>query len=213
MEKTMTAKALLFDFDGVVADSEKYYTGFWNGIGKTYLGREDFGLEIKGCTLVSIFDKFFPRIVWKELERKLDEQEAAMSYEYIPGVCEFVKMARARSYKTAIVTSSNLHKMQSVFSQHPELPAIFDRVFTSEDFTESKPSPHCYLKAMAFFGTEAQDSTVFEDSVNGLISGRNSGAKVVGLSTTNPADIVAQYSDIVVPDFTDAEKLFEFIEK
>ena len=66
---------------------------------------------------------------------------------------------------------------------------------------------------MAFFGTDAQDSTVFEDSVNGLISGRNSGAKVVGLSTTNPADIVAQYSDIVVPDFTDAEKLFEFIEK
>ena len=72
MEKTMTAKALLFDFDGVVADSEKYYTGFWNGIGKTYLGREDFGLEVKGRTLVSIFDKFFPRIVWQELERKLD---------------------------------------------------------------------------------------------------------------------------------------------
>ena len=39
MEKKITAKALLFDFDGVVADSEKYYTGFWNGIGKTYCGR------------------------------------------------------------------------------------------------------------------------------------------------------------------------------
>ncbi|MGN0190710.1 MAG: HAD family hydrolase [Candidatus Cryptobacteroides sp.] len=213
MGDTKKNKALLFDFDGVVTDSEKYYTGFWNEIGKTYLGRENFGLEIKGCTLISIFQNYFPKIVWQELAGKLDEQEGAMQYDYIPGFCEFILSAREKGYKTAIVTSSNQRKMQSVFSKRPELPGMFDHIFTSEDFTESKPSPHCYLKAMSFFGTDAGDSVVFEDSVNGLISGRDSGAVVVGLSTTNPEEVIAGYADLVVPDFTDADKIFKFIGK
>ena len=213
MENTNKTKALLFDFDGVVADSEKYYTGFWNEIGHTFLGRENFGLEIKGCTLVSIINKYFPKTVWQELGCKLDEQEAQMQYDYISGFPEFLNQARSRGYKTAIVTSSNQRKMSNVFKQHPELPQLFDRIFTSEDFTESKPSPQCYIKAGAYFGARGRDCVVFEDSINGLISGRGSGAVVVGLSTTNPAEIVADYSDLVVPDFTDAEKIFKFIEK
>ena len=45
---------VLFDFDGVLADTETQYTEFWNKIGKDYLGLEDFGRTIKGQTLVQI---------------------------------------------------------------------------------------------------------------------------------------------------------------
>ena len=65
---------------------------------------------------------------------------------------------------------------------------------------------------MARFGTDAAHTVVFEDSVNGLRSGKASGALVIGLTTTNPPEVVREYSSLQIPDFTDKERIFEFIE-
>ena len=50
---------VLFDFDGVIADTESQYTCFWDKIGRDYLGIAVFGMTIKGQTLVQIFGKYF----------------------------------------------------------------------------------------------------------------------------------------------------------
>ena len=50
---------VLFDFDGVIADTESQYTIFWDKQGKDYLGLDNFGHTIKGQTLVQIFGKDF----------------------------------------------------------------------------------------------------------------------------------------------------------
>ena len=50
---------VLFDFDGVIVDTESQYTGFWNKMGEKYLGLENFGHTIKGQTLVQTFGKYF----------------------------------------------------------------------------------------------------------------------------------------------------------
>ncbi len=207
-------KALLFDFDGVVADSEKYYTGFWNGVGLKWLGAEDFGKLVKGSTLKMILGKYFAgkSEAVEDIVRGLDALEEGMTYDYIPGVVEFVKEARRRRFRTAIVTSSNLPKMRGVYAKRPEIPTLFDAVLTSEDFAASKPDPDCFLKGMARFGADAAHSVVFEDSVNGLMAGKASGALVIGLTTTNPLEVVREYSSLQIPDFTDAEGIFEFIE-
>ena len=56
---------------------------------------------------------------------------------------------------------------------------------------------------MAALGADSAHTVVFEDSISGLISGRDSGATVVALSTTNPVDGVSRYADYVIPDFSD----------
>ena len=101
------------------------------------------------------------------------------------------------------MTSSNLPKMENVYRAHPDFKSMFDLILTSEDFTESKPSPYCYLKAMRLLGVGPQDTVVFEDSVSGLQSAKSSGAFVAGLLTTNPENVVREYADIVIKDFTD----------
>lgn len=209
----METKALLFDFDGVVVDSEKHYTGFWDGVGRKWLGAEDFGKVVKGGTLKMILGKYFTGIAGAEedIVRGLDALEEEMEYDYIPGVVEFVREARRRGFKTAIVTSSNLPKMRSVYAKRPEIPSLFDAVLTSEDFAASKPDPDCFLKGMARFGADAAHSVVFEDSVNGLMAGKASGALVIGLTTTNPVETVREYSSLQIPDFTDAEGIFRYI--
>lgn len=53
-------KVVLFDFDGVVMDTETIYTDFWNERGEKYLGIQNFGNVIKGQTDKLIYDKYFP---------------------------------------------------------------------------------------------------------------------------------------------------------
>ncbi len=210
----MENRALLFDFDGVVVDSEKFYTILWDGIGKECLHCEDFGKAVKGSTLDCILSTYFGtrRDLWPEIAARLDKFEKDMPYDYIPGVVDFIKEGRRRGFKMAVVTSSNLQKMRSVYAKRPEIPGLFDAILTSEDFAASKPDPDCFLKGMARFGTDAAHTVVFEDSVNGLRSGKASGALVIGLTTTNPPEVVREYSSLQIPDFTDKERIFEFIE-
>lgn len=199
-------KAALFDLDGVVFNTEPQYTIFWGGIfDEYYPGNDHLADKIKGSTLVQIYDKYFADKSEEQakITRRLDEFETKMQFNYIPGFVDYVKKLHKEGVKTAIVTSSNKMKMQAVYAQRPEVKEYFDAILTSEDFSESKPSPDCYLKAAARFGFDAKDCTVFEDSFNGLKSGRASGAYVIGLATTNSAESITPYCDKVIKDYSE----------
>jgi HAD superfamily hydrolase (TIGR01509 family) len=207
----MKILAALFDLDGVVFDTEPQYTEFWGAQCREF--RPDIpGLEfkIKGQTLLQIFDGFFQEAeVQRQITQRLNAFEQQMSYDYIPGFQAFIDDLRRRGIRTAVVTSSNLPKMASVYHHRPEFCHLFDAILTSEDFAMSKPDPDCYLKAAARFSARQEECLVFEDSINGLRSGRSAGMHVVGLATTNPKDVVASLSDVVIADYlgTSFEKI------
>ena len=194
----------LFDLDGVILDTEGLYTSFWTGMGDEYSLGEDFGTEVKGQTLKSIFSTFLgdrPEL-WPEIKAALDEFEARMSYRTIPGAVEFLDALKGAGVETAIVTSSNKDKMANVYKRLPTLPGKVRQIFTSEYFTHSKPNPECFIRAREFLGGVPEKTAVFEDSVHGLSAAGASGAMVVGLVTTNPPEVVERMSDHSIPDFT-----------
>jgi len=199
-------KAALFDLDGVVFDTEPQYTVFWGAQCREF-HPEHPGLEheIKGQTLTQIFDKHFTANGLKDkqplITRRLNDYEARMSYDYVEGFEDFISQLRQRGIRTAVVTSSNLPKMQSVYRQRPEFQGLFDTILTSEDFERSKPDPDCYLKAAQRFGVSPNECVVFEDSFNGLKAGRAAGMTVVGLATTNAAEDIRPLCDEVVSNF------------
>ena len=197
-------KACLFDLDGVVFDTEPLYTLFWRNLDKRLRPNIDnFEHIIKGQTLVQIYDKYFAgeEDKQKEVTTLLYEYEQNMSFNYITGFENFVKDVRSKGIKTAVVTSSNLEKMQNVYNKHPEFKGYFDEILTSEDFEESKPSPDCYLKAAARFGVSPKECIVFEDSFNGLRSGIASGARVIVLATTNFVAEIEPYTKEVISNY------------
>lgn len=197
-------KACLFDLDGVVFDTEPLYTLFWRNLDKRLRPNIDnFEHIIKGQTLAQIYDKYFAGEEKKqeEITAFVNEYEQNMSFNYITGFEDFVKDVRSKGIKTAVVTSSNLEKMQNVYNKHPEFKGYFDEILTSEDFEESKPSPDCYLKAAARFGLSPKECIVFEDSFNGLRSGIASGARVIGLATTNPVAEIEPYTKEVISNY------------
>lgn len=198
-----TMKAALFDLDGTLFDTEGQYTIFWGGMCRKYRPDiERLEYKIKGMTLVQIFDKYFPdAVIQKEIKKGLDEWEQQMEYRWLPGALEFVQQCKSRGVKCIIVTSSNQEKMNSVAAQKPDFHKLFDRVLTSEDFSASKPAPDCYILAAKVAGCEKEECIVFEDAMNGVLAGHNSGIYTIGVATYNPREMLEEYCDRVIDDF------------
>lgn len=198
-------KAALFDLDGVILDTETQYSRFWGGqLAHYFPGTTGLEQKIKGQTLVQIYERFFAgdTETQQRITRELDEFEREMDYGFIAGFERFVDSLRSRGVKTAVVTSSNRVKMDNVYARLPHLRSYFDRILTSEDFSKSKPDPECYLLGAKLLGAAVGECAGFEDSINGLKAVRAAGLYCVGLSTTNPREVVAPLADMVVDDFT-----------
>ncbi|QUB74970.1 MULTISPECIES: HAD family phosphatase [Prevotella] len=197
-------KACLFDLDGVVFDTEPIYTKFWHNVGVKYCPTiPNFAHDIKGQTLVQIYDKYFAgeKDKQEDITKDLNDFERNMPFVYIAGFEDFVKGLKCKGIKTAVVTSSNLEKMQNVYNKHPKFKGYFDEILTSEDFVESKPSPDCYFKAAARLDVPLEECIVFEDSFNGLQSGIASGARVIGLATTNSIAEIEPFTKEVITNY------------
>lgn len=194
----------LFDFDGVVMDTEKQYTYFWNNVGEKYLGVKNLSDEIKGQTLVQIYSSHFSGMETEkeEITANLNAFEKEMPYELVPGVLDFMNILKSAGVPMAIVTSSNVEKMANVYRHYPEIKPLVGHIYTSEFFTKSKPDPECFLLAMKELGGTETDTVIFEDSVNGLKAARATGAAVIGLATSNPEEVVREMSDMCINDFT-----------
>ena len=202
----MTNMIALFDFDGVLMDTETQYSRFWDETGRKYLNIEGFGSVIKGQTLKQIFGKHFAAFSERELrtiEDSLNEYESQMSYEFIPGAREFLLELKNAGVPTAIVTSSNDMKMSQIYRVHPQLHTMVDAILTSEHFSKSKPDPECFVKGIETLGGSPDATVVFEDSIHGITAGRGAGAYVVGLATTNKREVIEPLCDMVIDDFSD----------
>lgn len=203
--ETMKTMAVLFDFDGVVVDTETQYSVFWHKMGVDYLGMEELESRVKGQTLTYIYDTFFSGMTKEQAEITglLNDFEKKMTFDFIPGVLDFISDLHRHGVKTAVVTSSNEAKMAAVYRVHPEIKTLFDRILTAEMFAASKPAPDCFLLGMEVFGAAPENTYVFEDSFNGLKAGMASGANVIGLATTNSREGIAPLCHHVLDDFRD----------
>lgn len=198
--------AALFDFDGVVMDTESQYTLFWDAKGEKYHPEiPHFGNHIKGQSLKQLYEKYFLDVpgLQDKITRELDEFEAHIQFEYIPGIENFMKELRMHGVKIAIVTSSSDKKMASAYRAHPELLSMVDAIITADKVTHSKPHPECFLLGAETLQMPIDRCIVFEDSYHGLEAGNRAGMKVIGLATTNPASAIADKACLVISDFVD----------
>lgn len=195
----------LFDLDGVLIDSEKEYSKIWSTINKEYpTGVESLEKIIKGCTLDKILNDHYPNPETREkVICRLYELESKMKYEYLPGAREFLKGLIERNKRIALVTSSNDDKMLHLKDEIPELMPMFDFIVTADLISRSKPDPEGYLLGALKIERDIKNCVVFEDSLQGVMAGRNSGAYVIGIAGTLPKEILSPYSDLVVENLSE----------
>jgi haloacid dehalogenase superfamily, subfamily IA, variant 3 with third motif having DD or ED/haloacid dehalogenase superfamily, subfamily IA, variant 1 with third motif having Dx(3-4)D or Dx(3-4)E len=197
-------KIALFDFDGVVVDTEPLYDQFWNEASIRYeVGIENFADVIKGTTLPAIIETHFSDR--SEAFKRLVIEES-MAYEKtmplpaMPGAIEFLSLLKKKGVKLGLVTSSDEVKVKRAFGEL-RLEGMFDTVVTADRILKGKPDPSCYLLAAQDLGVNPAECLVFEDSFAGIQSGTDAGMRVIGLATTNSEESLKNKVYQVLPDF------------
>ena len=202
----MKLKTSLFDFDGVIANTEPLYDQFWNKAPLRYgLGITEMAHKIKGLTLMNILDSYF-RTSSEQIRKQVWDDcmtfEKQMDFPPVKGVLSFLRLLKGQGVKIAIVTSSGQEKMNHVF-EVMKLEGLYDLLVTGDQIKKGKPAPDCFLLAAKKLESEPEDCVVFEDSYNGIKAGLAAQMRVVGLSTSNPEEKLKKYTDLVIPDFDD----------
>ena len=198
-------KALLFDMDGVIFDTEGLYTDFWKRELFKYLPDDpEIFDKVKGSTLNDILTRYFKDDdIRTKVVAAIDNFETTMPFYYINGFEEYFRKIKETGYKCAVVTSSNDKKMANVFNRHPMFKSQYDTIITADDITLSKPNPQCFLLAAERLGVKPEECAVFEDSIHGLNAARAARMFVVGVATSNPYNIVKEMSDVIINDFNE----------
>lgn len=197
----------LFDLDGVIIDSESQYTKIWSKINEKYpSGFDDLAIRIKGTTLTKILNDYYPeKEIQEKVANRLHELEAQMRYEYLPYAFEFLSELKKEGVPCVLVTSSDSEKMEKLWIQLPELKDFFTHIITGDEVSSSKPSPEGYLLGAKKLNIAPEKCVVFEDSLQGVMAGKNAGAFVVGVAGTLPEESLAPYSHKIIRSFKEIE--------
>lgn len=183
-------QALLFDCDGVIADSE----ALWNEIDRVHLAH--FGVQSydghlkehvigKSLTLSSGFykDTFQLAPPLEELIEQRIDVAAQFYAEQVPifeGVVETLLKLQSMNLKIALATSS-VSRLILPFLKRHQIEKYFDAVITGEMVRNGKPHPDIYLMAAQKCGVPAQECIVIEDALSGLQAGRSAGAQTIAI--------------------------------
>ena len=185
-------KTILFDLDGTLIDTEpaaaKALTecfALWN----LKVDASD-AQYVTGRTWEMAFQFLFqkyelpvpaPHAKREVLKRYREAVEA--NPIFVPGAAEAVR-ALAGTYRLGLVSGS--FRAEIIWAiEKLGVRDLFEVVLGAEDYPRSKPSPDGYLKAMDLLGSSGAECLVFEDSDAGIRSGRDAGAFVTVIESTN----------------------------
>ena len=202
-------KAVLFDFDGVVVQSEPLHMRtFLEILGKykIEIPIERWYREFAATESRSIFERLSKEYDIKEDIGQLVEARRALYEGYVregalkevPGVEGFLRSLRSTDMKTAIVSGSHRTNVELALSFFG-LNDFFDIVVSADDIPYRKPDPGPYLYTAKKLGIEPKDCAVIEDSVSGCESGRRAGMKLIVMRSPALPDI-GKY-DMLIDDF------------
>ncbi|MBK1831590.1 HAD family phosphatase [Verrucomicrobiaceae bacterium R5-34] len=183
------AKAVLFDFDGIVLDTEWPIYMTW----KALFEREGQELppEIYVKCIGSDFDTWSPETYLEELTGKQfdwETENAARQVDILknlegspamPGAVPLIEcLAEHPDILTAVVSSSSHHWVDG-WLEKLDLSKNFNTTVCRGDAPRIKPAPDLYLEAARQLGVAPSDCLVIEDSMNGMISAHQAGMQVV----------------------------------
>lgn len=184
------AKAVIFDMDGVVANTQKIHSkieaNLFFDVGIT-ITPEEIDKEFAGCP----DSEFFLKVLEKnkndanpdELIKKKWEEMAQLhddEIEAIPGVIKLIDWLFEKDIPIAIASSSRLVFITRVL-EALNIADKFNTIVSTEEVEFGKPKPDIYELAAKKLEVDPKDCVAIEDGMAGMISARDAGMKVVGL--------------------------------
>jgi HAD superfamily hydrolase (TIGR01509 family) len=205
-------KALLFDFDGLILETEEPQYLSWLEVYQKFgvaIPMEDY-LSIIG-TSTPFFDpyKYLDAAVghkldWDELEKRRQEHELELIKKNspMPGVVGYLEDARALKLKMAVASSSNRSWVEGHL-RRLDLLKYFDCLVTRDDVKRTKPDPELFLKAAGLLGVQPHEAIVLEDSPNGILAAQAAGIFCVAAPTVITRKMPLGTPDLILNSLAD----------
>ena len=209
----MTVRAFLFDFDGLILDTESASRAGWEWLYRQH--GFDLPAELWATLIGRIGAPWNPmdhleQLVGSPLEREeLDERRYAHELSLIeteelrPGIADYLAEAESRGIKRAIVSSSS-RRWIDMHLARLERSVGWDAIVAADhDVSRSKPRPDLYLDTLRLLDVVAGDAIAFEDSPNGVRAARAAGVFCVAIPNDVTRDLGLDEADLVVESLAD----------
>lgn len=208
----MPGKAVIFDMDGVLIDSEPAYLEMNKRL------FYDFGIEMDEEDYKALVG--LPSIpMWTMLKKKYNLKNEVNDFlmiekkrmheildsdiisKPVEGVTELLGTLRKKNLKLSIASSSAKENVNFIISKL-NLTGFFDFVISGEEVKNGKPSPDIFLAVSGKFRISPEKCYVIEDSTNGIMAARTAGMNCIGFTNndSNSQDLTG--SDFILKNFS-----------
>lgn len=212
-------KAVIFDMDGVIFDSERVICDLWLEIAKEndIPGIEELMLKCIGLNdkatdnlFTNTYGDRFPYAEFKkrisvEYHSRYDGGRLPMK----PGVKELLSFLKANNVKTALASST---KVETVTNQLRDAKILdyFDVVIGGDMVKNSKPNPEIFLKAAEKLGIDPKEAYIIEDSFNGIKAAHEANAfPVMVPDMLEPNEEISALCHRIFKDLLEVKDYFE----
>lgn len=209
-------RAVLFDFDGVIADTEPENAERLRRFLAEYgvsVSVDDM-MSFAGLTDLDVLERYASQMrPSRDAEALLAEFNTRPAFyetgDIRPeeGLPAFLSALRERGIRTAVVSSTPVRLIVTALNRMSML-SLFDVVIGGDMVRTHKPSPEGYLQAMAWLDADAADCVVIEDSRSGIRAGKAAGAYVIGYTGTGQS---CEEADVRIAAFGEAHTLEVFL--
>ena len=215
----MTPSAVLFDFDGILVDTEWAIYQAWVSTFRDH--GQELPLSLYTRCIGSDFDAWSPKTYLEDLtqlgfdwvkmdaDRQVGIRSALEQEGPIHGVVDLLGEIREKGIPAAVVSSSS-HFWVDGWLEKLNLREFFTEVVCKGDAPRIKPAPDLYLEAARRLDVEAGECLVIEDSLNGLVSAHAAGMRAWIVPNRVTAGLDFGLADRVLADFAELrEALFK----
>ena len=213
-------RALVFDFDGLILDTEEPVYRSWLEVYQAH-GEElpfERWVQIVGSTTTGFhpqhhLEERLGRPLPKEvLDRRIGRRtEMILAKAVLPGVVQHLDAARDLGLKLGVASSST----REWVAGHLARLGILDRfecVRCRDDVEHAKPEPDLYLAVLECLGVQASEALAIEDSPNGVSAAKRAGMRCVAIPNSITARLDLTAADITLASLADVS-LRELLEK
>ncbi len=217
-------KALIFDFDGLIIDTEMSSFQTWQEIYEEHdcqLPFSTWAICIGGS--IELFDPFeyleqqIGRPVLREeirLRRRLRHVQIVEEQPVLPGVEDYILSAKRLGLKIGLASSSR-HEWVDTHLTRLGLIDYFDSIKCFDDVTQSKPDPELYLAVLGALGVHGHEAIALEDSPNGVIAAQQAGIYCVAVPNPVTRQLSLEHADLCLSSLGDVslEHLLEKVQQ
>ncbi len=213
-------KAILFDLDGTLADTDSIHFAVWQDILIRYdldIDRAFYRQRISGRTNSKIIKDIIPQLsledAWKlATEKEETYRRLANSLLPTPGLDKLIDLTDRASIKRAVVT--NAPEENAIYTLKVlRLTDTFPTVIMAKDAPPGKPDPAPYQLALNRLMVKSKRAIAIEDSAAGIRSAVGAGIYTIGITSSHPAeDLLDAGASMTIKDFNDPQ-LWQLLER